>query len=68
MCGAACPCSRPMTRAGVVKSHDAKLKVIGVMIQMIGLRFIDIHQKETPIIGSVVLTRAKSDGTWELSG
>jgi hypothetical protein len=56
-----------MTRPGVVKSNDSKLNVIGVKIQSIGLRFIDVHPSETPVVGSIVLTHAKSDGTWELS-
>ena len=66
MCGHACPCSRPMTRVGVVKSHDPKTNVIGVKIQMIGLRFVDVHPSTTYKPGDVVTVQATALG-WELT-
>lgn len=67
MCVNACPCSRPMTRAAVVKKNDTDLNVLLVKVQQIGERFIDLPYLSTLRPGDVCRVQANADGTWRLA-
>lgn len=66
MCGHACPCSRPMTRVGVVKRYYDSENLLLVKVQQIGDRFIPVKPGATYYNKQVVTVRATADG-WELA-